>query len=281
MKNILSVDLESFTHREFDIKNRKVMDNNYTVKVTQDLLKLLKKYNTKITFFIVGEIYQWYPNLIEQIDAEGHEIAYHTHRHILLKNKKILLNELELSKAFLKKYKPKGFRAPRMYLQKEYLKTLAEFGFTYDSSTYGTYTQRNIYDGITEIPVSVYPYLPLSKSINFPQHLTKKLMLKSIPYGSGIGISIFQKKLQLFIDNTNKKNEPAVIFLHPWQLLPYDQELIKKTLKNLPRFIYKRNITNTLEYLLSKNTFIPFNELIKPVITVQTGSQDTKRKRTK
>src|SRR4030043_1091945 len=112
IKNVLSIDLESFIHRQFNIDERINKDNGYTVKATNYILKILKKYNTSATFFVVGEIYDWYPNLIEQIKLDGHEIAYHTHRHIILNNKEILLKELSLSGSFLKKFKPKGFRAP-------------------------------------------------------------------------------------------------------------------------------------------------------------------------
>src|SRR5581483_3245690 len=134
MNNVLSIDLESFIHREFDPKKRWQKDDNYTKRGTEYILERLEKYNTKATFFVLGEIYEWYPELIKQIKSQGHEIGYHGHSHILLKDVKSLKTELEKSKEFIRKYKPKGFRAPRMYLKKEYFPILKQYGFTYDSS---------------------------------------------------------------------------------------------------------------------------------------------------
>lgn len=215
IKNVLSIDLESFIHRQFNIEERRGKDDGYTIKTTNYILKLLKKYNTKATFFVVGEIYEWYPDLIEQIKSNGHEIAYHTHRHLILKNKELLLEDLSLSEKFLKRYKPKGFRAPRMYIKKEYFKILSDYGFLYDSSTYGTYAQRVNYYGIEEIPVSFFPYFSLKDKLNFPQNINLKLLAKGIPYGSGLQISIFQKSCKcLLIILIIKKNRLLFFFIH-------------------------------------------------------------------
>ena len=74
MKNILSIDLESWIHFyegalrtqrfTFNSSERKSIDNNYIPDATTDILNLLDKYEQKATFFIVGELYDWYPNTI-------------------------------------------------------------------------------------------------------------------------------------------------------------------------------------------------------------------------
>jgi len=263
LQNILSVDLESFIHREFDVSKRFEKDNDYTVKAVNLLLELFKKHETRVTFFVVGEIYQWYPELIETIYKQGHEIGYHSHRHIFLTSKELLLKELKLSADFLKTYKPKAFRAPRMFLKKEYLEILSDYGFLYDSSTYGSFDQACLFDNIQEIPVSFFSYLGQKKELEFPQGLTKQLLIRGIPYGSGLGLSIFGKRTQLFINATNKSGDPAILFFHPWQVLTYPKKPIQNTLTAIPRNIYRRNIMETLEYLLANNTFVPFRDAFK------------------
>jgi len=47
------------------------------------LLELLRKYNIKATFFVIGECAQKYPHILEQIRQEGHLIGNHD-----LKNRK-------------------------------------------------------------------------------------------------------------------------------------------------------------------------------------------------
>jgi polysaccharide deacetylase family sporulation protein PdaB len=48
---------------------------------TEDLLGILKKYNVKTTFFLVGFWVDKYPEMVKRIDEEGHEIGNHSSRH--------------------------------------------------------------------------------------------------------------------------------------------------------------------------------------------------------
>lgn len=52
-------------------------DNNYTLKV----LDILKQYNIKATFFVIGRNVKTYPNSLKRIDSEGHVIGVHTYNH--------------------------------------------------------------------------------------------------------------------------------------------------------------------------------------------------------
>ncbi|WP_050182166.1 polysaccharide deacetylase family protein [Domibacillus robiginosus] len=46
------------------------------------LLDLLKQYNVKATFFVIGEKAKLYPDLIRRMEKEGHEIGLHNNRHV-------------------------------------------------------------------------------------------------------------------------------------------------------------------------------------------------------
>lgn len=48
---------------------------------TPDLLSILKKYDVKTTFFLVGFWVDKYPEMVKQIDSEGHEIGNHSSKH--------------------------------------------------------------------------------------------------------------------------------------------------------------------------------------------------------
>lgn len=48
---------------------------------TPNLLEILKKYDVKTTFFLVGFWVDKYPEMVRQIDAEGHEIGNHSSKH--------------------------------------------------------------------------------------------------------------------------------------------------------------------------------------------------------
>ena len=48
---------------------------------TEDLLKILKNYDVKTTFFLVGFWVDKYPDMVKRIDEEGHEIGNHSSKH--------------------------------------------------------------------------------------------------------------------------------------------------------------------------------------------------------
>lgn len=49
---------------------------------TPFVLEQLKKYNAKATFFCIGENVKKYPDIFQQIIAEGHAVGNHTQHHI-------------------------------------------------------------------------------------------------------------------------------------------------------------------------------------------------------
>lgn len=57
-------------------------DDGPTPAVTAWVLKELKKYNAKATFFCIGENIEKYPTIFEQILLEKHAIGNHTNNHL-------------------------------------------------------------------------------------------------------------------------------------------------------------------------------------------------------
>lgn len=53
-------------------------------KVTQQILKTLKKYDAKATFFVVGDSVKKNPKVLKEVSAAGHEIGNHTFNHVKL-----------------------------------------------------------------------------------------------------------------------------------------------------------------------------------------------------
>ena len=272
MKNIFSIDLESWIHfyedslkiKKFNSEERKKLDKGYIKKATLDILSLLDKYNQKATFFIVAEIYDWYPEIIKNIKKQGHEIGYHTHTHLVVKNNELLEKELLLSKRFLKDFKPKGFRAPLIYLREDAMKVLEKHGFTYSSSSYDEYIIFR-YGKISEIPVSAIPLRKQKFSQLLPKPLSFKLLLNKFPIGGGLSISLIGSRTSRFIRKLNDESKPAILFIHPWQLyqtrnitsLKYKLNLFMKNPLCLP---YTRNIYNDIEKLFKAHEFTSFYE---------------------
>jgi hypothetical protein len=275
MKNILSIDMESWFHFYDDAlrkqrfasssAERKSADDNYIPDATAYILDLLDKYNQTATFFVLGELYDWYPGVIEGIEKSGHEIGYHTHTHKLLYNRTILEEELTKSEKFLQRFKPTIFRAPQVFITRDSMPCLREHGFKYSSSTYDQYRITH-HDGIDEIPVSSYFFRKRRDDYQqLPKHLTLRMLKRQLPFGSGLFISLFRSWTSYFIDSLNKEGVPAILFFHPWQLYRNREitgiDFKLKTLCRNPLCLpYTFDIRKTIANLLKRHSFLSFRE---------------------
>lgn len=272
MKNILSIDLESWIHfyedalkiKKFSPEKRMMLDEGYIINATMRILDLLDKYEQKATFFVVSELYDWHPELIEEIKKRGHEIGYHTHTHPVLKNSEILRSELEKSARFIKRFRPVGFRAPQIYLTEDSMKYLEEEGFRYSSSSYDSY-HINKYGKISEIPVSSISIFNETNSRELPKSLSMRLLSKRIPFGSGLFISLLGSYVSYFIKKLNRRNIPAIIFVHPWQIyqvrdISSSDFRFKVLIKNPLCIPYTRNVSKSFEKLLKHQKFTSYQE---------------------
>jgi len=119
---------------------------DYLTRPTKRTLDILNEYKLKATFFIVGDIVEHYPGLVEQIAANGHEIACHGLHHACkidpaTKNPLMTQTNFEKSTFIAKKLLETtsgqeviGYRAPNAYISGWMLDSLERLGFKYDSS---------------------------------------------------------------------------------------------------------------------------------------------------
>ena len=86
-------------------------------KYTNEILDILKEYNIKATFFVLGLHAEKYPDVIKRIVEEGHEIGNHSYSHLDMKKstKKLIKSELERTQNIvysITNKKPNVFRPP-------------------------------------------------------------------------------------------------------------------------------------------------------------------------
>ncbi len=84
---------------------------------TEEILKILREYKVRATFFMVGENIEKYPDLVRQILKEEHAIGYHgyTHRRLDKMDLRSLKREIERMARILSKfnnYRTRLFRPP-------------------------------------------------------------------------------------------------------------------------------------------------------------------------
>ncbi len=67
-----------------DTEEKKIaisFDAAWGADLSEELLHILKQYNVKTTFFLVGFWVDKYPEMVKRIDEEGHEIGNHSAKH--------------------------------------------------------------------------------------------------------------------------------------------------------------------------------------------------------
>ncbi|MFX0196920.1 MAG: polysaccharide deacetylase family protein [Candidatus Hodarchaeota archaeon] len=259
--NILTIDFESWTYgdhpllKDLTSEKRKQLDNNYLYDSTYRLLDILDDYNTKATFFIVAEGFDWYPECIKEIKDRGHEIGYHSHDHQNVLFREILLAQLNKSNKFLKKYKPAGFRAPEMKFDPQNIDLLKNHGFTYTSSIYSSVLKIEYKNGFLEFPVSVANIFGREAIIS--EGLLLKNMVTNIPIGSGFFFGLMRDRIRFFF------NKPRHIFIHNWQVIKPENAFfpdLKFLLKHPFYWPYTVNLYKPFIQLLEKVKFEPISK---------------------
>lgn len=262
--NCFTIDLEPWMCIYDKPKLAKYLDKGLTEESTYKILDILGKYDVKATFFVLGKIYEWYPELIKEIAREGHEIAFHTYEHNIIRNAKILEKEMYMASKFLKIFKPKGFRAPQMIMPESTLPLLNNYGFKYSSSIYAslekpTFVKRKI----IEVPVSTFPLLKINTRITYPRSFFYSLKNFEIPFGSGLCISLLNSSLlNKFIKKYNEKNKPAILFIHPWQLVIDKIKVPIRSIQKIP-YIIKKITVKKLYNLFENHYFTTISDLLK------------------
>jgi len=102
---------------------------------TPTVLQELKKYNIRATFFLRGQNVQKFPDLVRQIQNEGHQIANHsfTHANLFFKKRPFIRDEILRTQETIETITgthPRYFRPPYGYLNWTIMDVLLELGLT-------------------------------------------------------------------------------------------------------------------------------------------------------
>jgi peptidoglycan/xylan/chitin deacetylase (PgdA/CDA1 family) len=104
------------------------------------LLAMLRDWNVLSTWFVPGHSAETFPGIIEQVLADGHEVANHGYMHLRPRNSEDEATLLDHANDILKRItgaRPLGYRAPRATLSDNMVGLLRGRGFLYDSSLMG------------------------------------------------------------------------------------------------------------------------------------------------
>jgi len=226
--NALSIDLEEWYHSEL-VGGRR--SSSQAAEATQPILDLLDRYQTKASFFVVGEVAEQNPRLIQSIFERGHEIGCHTFSHSLVWNlgedrlREELTHFHSVIEKILGKTEIKGFRAPCFSIDNRNtwaFKVLLSFGYQYDASIFPLKISP-LY-GISGAPTRPYRVSfedvrkedSQSPLIEFPLCPLKIGGLK-IPISGGFYLRALPRSFLGWGLRRINRSQPFLVYFHPWE----------------------------------------------------------------
>ena len=272
--NLLGIDFEDWYHPELIQKYVKNLEHNPTMfKGLDKIIDMLRKNETNATFFVVGELVEKNPEIIDKIIENDHEIGFHTMYHNKIDS--LGFNEKfpnELSKfSKMTNHKSKGFRAPTFSLNEKsswIIDSLVESNYVYDSSIVPAKTE--LY-GLPNAEIRPYHITknslekndPTGKLIEFPLLVTKFLG-KKLPAAGGFYLRTLPEKIiKNAIKNYEKQNMPATFYIHSWELTPEFMPKVKLPVKE--NFVTFHNIEKAfkkMNKLINEFEFTSFSNFL-------------------
>jgi peptidoglycan-N-acetylglucosamine deacetylase len=213
--------------------------NQYPLRVeknTYRLLELFEQHQAKCTFFILGWVAEKCPKLVQEMVAQGHEIASHgyAHQRVVNMTREQFFDDVERSKKVLEDCSGKavlGYRAPSFSINDSNtwaFEVLVELGFKYSSSTYPV--KHDLYgvpnwprfcyqrpEGITEIPIPTLQKNDKNTGIGGGGYF------RLYPY------TLSSKRIQRYLF---EEKQPYNFYFHPWEIDPQQPKIQSASFKS-------------------------------------------------
>lgn len=228
MVNLLSIDFESWFHFLGDPSAPK-REQWHTLdarleKNTNLLLEALD--GLSVTFFVLGWVGEYYPEIVKKIFRAGHEIACHGYYHDLIfkLGPQKFRDDIKKAKALLEDITGKavlGYRAPGFSIRKSEpwaLEIIYEEGFKYDSSIFPALRTMGGIDGFNRFPQIMK--LKAGELIELPVSTTLLFDKPIVFCGGGFFRFCPYWFMKREITQLNQANIPAVVYLHPQDFDP-------------------------------------------------------------
>ena len=253
MINALTVDVEDwFQVSNFDALVARGDWTSMESRVeasTRKLLDLFARHDAHGTFFVLGWVAEHFPHLVREIRDAGHEIASHGYGHQLVYTLGAENFEEDLQKSIEAieaacDVRPVGYRAPSFSIDTRNpwaLEVLQRLGFTFDSSIYPVKHPRYGVPTFARVPrrVDVGGGATIRE---FPL-TTLRMFGRNVGAAGGGYLRLFPLTvLQTAFRRMNRDGQPAVLYLHPWEVDP-DQPRLK--VRGLGRVTHYTNLDQT------------------------------------
>jgi len=268
----MTIDVEDYFHVSvFDGTVRRAEWESMESRVvanTERLLDLFDEYAVRGTFFVLGWVAERHPALVRTITGRGHELASHGYAHRLVyeQTPDVFREDVRRSKALIEDLSGRrvnGYRAPSFSVTERSLwalDVLLEEGYRYDASIFPIRHDRYGIPGAPRWPHT----MPRAKGSLFEvPGSTVRLGGTNLPVAGGGYFRILPYAWTRWgIGRVNREGQPAVFYLHPWEIDP-DQPRLPAGL--LGQFRHYRNLHRTetrLRSLMRDFSFGPLETVL-------------------
>ena len=275
MINALTFDVEEYFHAEAFAGVVRPEEwpglESRVVGATERILDLLAGTSTRGTFFVLGWVAQRHPGLVRAIRARGHEVACHGYGHQMITrlSRAQFAADVDRAKATLEDAVGElviGYRAPTFSVVRETLwslEVLAEAGFRYDSSIFPIVHDRY---GIPDAPR--FPHRRAAGDgaaiAEFPLSTVARLRWRFPVAGGGYFRLLPYAVTAWALRHLNRReNQPAIVYLHPWEIDPGQPRLPVGRLTQLRHSVNTHRTESKLRRLVRDFAFAPVRDVLQ------------------
>ncbi|MHB8773318.1 MAG: XrtA system polysaccharide deacetylase [Syntrophales bacterium] len=238
---------------------------------TKRILDLLDKADVKGTFFFLGYVARKFPGLVRKVARRGHEIGCHSNLHRLIyeltpvefredtRTAKAILEDITGERVL-------GYRAPSWSITRKTFwafDILREEGFSYDSSVFPI--QHDIYGfpGFNRFS-TVLRGESGGEILEIPPS-TVRVLGRNIPVAGGGYLRLYPFSItEWAIRHLNDfEKEPAVVYLHPWEIDPGQPRMNGRLLSRFRHYVNLEKTESRLASLLGRFRFGPIRETFR------------------
>jgi polysaccharide deacetylase family protein (PEP-CTERM system associated) len=233
--NIMTIDVEDWYHSSLDLfKDSPVQHgakpDSSVVDNTLRTLDLLSKTGNKATFFVLGTVAEYYPDIVKEICSRGHEVASHGYAHKLIyqTSPQEFKEDLDIALEHLANAgcsETLGYRAPYWSITKKSLwalEVLQKLGFKYDSSIFPI--KRGLY-GIPD--ANPYAHQIEKGFWEFPP-ATIRMFGINWPIAGGGYLRLVPYRIVASAIQKSSGQQLRVFYFHPYELDPKDTQMKHK-----------------------------------------------------
>ena len=261
--NIVTVDVEDWFHVLYAARYIALEDGATELSCVKPgvmrLLAMLEEAQVTCTFFILGLVAQRYPNVVREIQRNGHEVATHGYAHKLVYQqtptefREDLLRSIRLLEDITGTC-VEGYRAPVGSLNHHTqwaFDIMLEAELTYDSSIYPT--SMLVFSGMSDTPRQMWQVRPglweiplsVARFGKFDIPLSGGFYLRTLPFWF----------FRLCILRENAAGRPVVLYVHPWEIALHYPRVIRQPHHRFIQYFNLKSVMPKLRSLLQDFSF--------------------------